>query len=80
MDRSGPRVMGRYFAQLLFESLGGIFSQSANWEIEGTDVSVAHWEIGPVNCSIFELSHREGSCLILLSETPGRQIAHLHIG
>jgi hypothetical protein len=70
----------RGFAQLLIESLGRIFSRSANREIERPDVSIAHWEIGAVNCSFGELSHREGSYLILLSETPGRQIAHLHIG
>ena len=70
----------RDFAQLLIESLGRIFSRSANWEIERPDVSIAHWEIGAVNCSFGELSHREGSYLMLLSETPGRQIPHLHIG
>ncbi len=65
------------FAHLHIESSGRIFSQFANWEIERPDVSVAHWEIGAANCSFVELSHREGYFLILLAETPGRQIAHL---
>lgn len=65
------------FAHLHIESSGRIFSQFANWEIERPDVSIAHWEIGEVNCSFLELSQREGPCLILLSETSGRQIAHL---
>lgn len=45
---------------------GRIFSQSAKWEIEHPDVSMAHWEIGTVNCSVFKLSNREGSFLIVI--------------
>lgn len=56
-------MTGRSFAQLHIGASGRVFSQSAKWEIENPDVSMAHWEIGAVNCSFVDLSHREGSFL-----------------
>ena len=73
-------MISRDSAQLLIESLGRIFSQSAKWEIEHPDVSMAHWEIGTVNCSVFELSNREGSFLIVILRQRDDRFAHLYIG